>query len=429
MKTNFLYNNALRLKNNKFFKHLFIGPIDYDSNFINNDLILNKKKTIINVFIDVVIFSVKSWLLVFPHILLSIYPRKKLIGNHLFVSPDFFYNKKKGYHDYWRNIHSFIDVTRVKFIYFSSFSNRFNFYTHPNCYKMDFSFTFKSFLLLVYDNFRYNIFIFILFAKNINNKDLADIYDFIKLGYIDDIYLFLLNNDFISKINSSKIVFISEFQHWELGLINSESNKFFAYQHSGIRFKDGRLKINNLHKKNIKILVNYEIEKRFLKESYNIDSIITVNNIRNNFNTIYYNKLSSKFIFFGSTDLLLDKLIYLKLEDIIESVFYKPHPSLVFHDFVKNFNLLDKFCYKDYTPVLHSYSGATLEMVVSKTPFIVIFRHDFKDALIIVKEVIESNISSAVQISANHSLLKITRFPSKHNFFSAENNWKKLLQL
>ena len=71
MKTNFLYNNALRLKNNKFFKHLFIGPIDYDSNFINNDLILNKKKTIINVFIDVVIFSVKSLLLVFSHICFS----------------------------------------------------------------------------------------------------------------------------------------------------------------------------------------------------------------------------------------------------------------------------------------------------------------------------------------------------------------------
>ena len=48
MKINFLYDNALCLKNNKFFKHLFIGPIDYDSNIINNDLILNKKKTIEN---------------------------------------------------------------------------------------------------------------------------------------------------------------------------------------------------------------------------------------------------------------------------------------------------------------------------------------------------------------------------------------------
>jgi hypothetical protein len=429
MKSNIFYDNALCLKNIKFFKHLFIGPLDYDSNFINNDLILNKNKTIINVFIDVIIFSIKSWLLVFPHILLSIYPRKKFIGNNLFVSPDFFYNKKKGYHDFWRNIHSFIDVSRVNFIYFSSFSKRFNFNSYGNCYKMDFCFTFTSFLKLLYDNFRYNIFIFFLFIKNINQKDLINIYDFIKLGYIDDFFLYLLNNDFISKINSSKIFFISEFQYWELGLTNSSSNKFFAYQHSGIRFKDGRLKINNLHKKNIKILVNYEIEKRFLKESYNIDSIITVNNIRNNFNTIYSNKLSSKFLFFGSTDLLLDKLIYLKLEDIIESIFYKPHPSLVFHDSVKYFNLLDKFCHEDYTPILHSYSGATLEMLVSKTPFFVIFRHDFKDTLIIVKDVIESNISNAVQISAKHSFLKITRFPSENNFFSTENNWEKLIQL
>ena len=102
------------LKNNKFFKDLYIREI-------NNSLKGNTPRSSSYIY-----FLIKCIGFIYYHFLLTLRTRIKFKGlNKIYLSPDFFFDKDLGFHRYWENLDKSIDLTQVEFVYFSNLKTGF----------------------------------------------------------------------------------------------------------------------------------------------------------------------------------------------------------------------------------------------------------------------------------------------------------------
>lgn len=417
MKDNFLYKKAIILKS--FLKIGYAGPIDYDSNFINYDL-NNDYKSKFSVFISLLYFSLKSIFFSFSHLFLITSRFKSVTKKLIFLTPDFYYDKEKGFTNYWRSIQDHKKVDKDHFYYFSNYKDRINiFKKRKNC--IDGSISFYSLILLICNTIQYNLFLYILFLTLLFKKEVFYLTDFIKLSYINDIFLYYLCRDFNYKLkDKSDVFFVSEFQNWEFGLTSSKSINYYAYQHSGVRFNDLRIKKFN-NNVSVKYLVHFNEEYEYLKKILKEDKILIVENIRNSFLKIYSAKKSKNFIFFGSTNLDYDNEVIKLLNEQKIDFQYKMHPSYENKNNI-HFNL------NKFTPIINSNSASTIEMYFSSTPFLLIFRNDFKDSLLFIKQKIIENIDAVIKMNSNYSCIFFDLKDINPKFYIT-SSWSQIIKL
>ena len=382
------------IKSRKFLKGLYIREL-------YNSLKGEKPKKI-----PLIIFLIKSWAFLIYHFLIVLRPRVKLSNyQELYLSPDFFYDKKLRFHKYWELLPNYQDINSIEFVYFSSFKDRLFSRTKGVSKPIDSFFSFKSFWKLSLIVYKLNIlvlsvYIDLKFKKIKNALYIGNIYN---LGTLNDYFIYFLLNDFSSyKNNVNKSIYLSgEFQFWELGLFENNTKYRFLYQHSGIRFNDPRISFFKKKNKNVNIIVSNNIELGYLN-SLGFTKLIIENNYRTSDSWIRASDKKSKFVFFGSLDISLDMKIFNKLG---ENVYYKPHPSLL-NNF-NNFNKIWKNSNERFWPIVYSQSAISKNLIANKLRCKVIFKNNFDMSLIEVKSKIENSNNFKTRIFDGYHLIEL----------------------
>ena len=390
-------NNSEELKSylekNSFFNGLYIREL-------HNSLEGKKPKSS-----SLILYLIKSLGFLFFHFLLTLRPRTKFSkSKNIYLSPDFLFDIKSGFHKYWENIPNQIDLSEVEFAFFSNTDDRLFSRKKGISKQIDSFFTFRSFIKLLIVGFKFHLFfikIFLdFFIKNL--KSISYVKSILNLGSLNDYFLYYLLEDFSrnKRTNSTTVILSGEFQFWELGLFNYSSKKRFLYQHSGIRFNDPRISFFQRKNNQVNLLVTSSLQREYLKHLKFINIGIS-KNYRNNDLWIKVDHLKEKEVFFGSLDISLDMLILAKLG---EKVYYKTHPSLTFKNHNNNWNDLEEKIY----PIVYSQSAISKNLLESKVGFKVIFKKNYEMSILEVKSYLENTKASSSIILKDYYLSEIT---------------------
>ncbi len=382
------------IKKRKFLRGLYIREL-------YNSLKGEKPKKI-----PLIIFLIKSWAFLIYHLAIVLKPSIKLAKHQaLYLSPDFFYDKKLGFHKYWELLPNYKDVSSVEFVYFSSFKDRLLSKTKGLSKPIDSFFSFKSFCKLFLIVYKLNILVLSVFIdlrlKKIKSAPyIKNIYN---LGTLNDYFVYFLLNDFSSyKHNLNKSIYLSgEFQFWELGLFENRTKYRFLHQHSGIRFNDPRILFFRKKNKNVNIVVSNNIELGYL-DSLGFTNLIIENNYRSDDAWIKASNENSKYVFFGSLDITLDMKI---LDNLGGEVYYKPHPSLL--NKFNTFKKIWKNSNESIWPIVYSQSAISKNLIANKQRCKVIFKYNYDMSLIEVKSKIENSNNFKTRIFERYHLIDL----------------------
>lgn len=382
------------LKNNKFFKDLYIREI-------NNSLKGNTPRSSTYIY-----FLIKCIGFIYYHFLLTLRTRIKFKGlNKIYLSPDFFFDKDLGFHRYWENLDKSIDLTQVEFVYFSNLKNRLFSRKKGKSNQIDSFFTLRSWFKLLRISFIFQLLIIKIFFDFIMGrlKSIKVTKRILNLGSLNDYFIYFLLDDYSRHKDNlfKKITLIGEFQFWELGLFESNLKNRFLYQHSGIRYNDSRIPLFRSKNKKLNLLVFSELEKEYLKQ-IGFSNVMISENHRNNDLWINVGDSSAKQVFFGSLDIKLDMEI---LKQLKGDVFYRPHPSLesLFDNFKNKWDNLEEKIY----PIVYSQSAISKNLLDIKVGFKVIFKKDFEMSLIQLKTFIEKSKKHSSIIFKDYYMLEI----------------------
>lgn len=356
--------------------------------------------------ISLIIFLIKSWGFLIYHFPIVLKPRTKLSNNQkLYLSADFFYDKKLKFHKYWELVPNYEDINDLEFVYFSNFENRLWSKAKGISKSIDSYFSLKSFCKLFLITIKINYLILsvsisLIFKKINSAKYINKIYN---LGTLNDYFIYFLLDDFSRhRDNISKSIYLaSEFQFWELGVFRELLKNRYSFQHSGIRFNDPRILFFREKNQDCQIIVNSQIELDYLM-GIGFKNLTIKSSYRKNDVWIKSTNKASKQVFFGSLDSNLDMKIFNLLPG---NVSYKPHPSLL--NKFKNFNKIWKNHNEEIIPIVYSQSALSKNLITNKMRCKVIFKNNFDMSLIEIKSRIEKSKNAKSRILDDYSLIEL----------------------
>ena len=365
------------INSKKYFKDIYVREI---YNFG-----INEKKDESNG--SFLLFLLKTQLFLAWHFILSLLPKpKNKFEKYIFCSPDYHYNSKSGYHNYWSEIDKHFNLNEVSFVYFNEINLRVGFGKKKRSIAIDRYFSISSYYKLQKQVFKYVFLSAYLFLKSKFTKGFKAPFlkKILNLGTFNDYYVFYLM-EVISKhnsFNSSKIILASEFQYWELGLFKNYSKDYFSYQHSGIRYKDPRIKYFIKKNSNLKVIVSNIQEKKYLQKK-GFENVFFAESLKNLEPLSSNTESALTQVFFGSLRVNTDKKV---INALGNDLHYKTHPAISESLFkgIKYWRLNDGAIY----PIVYATSWLANCLLYNKSPGRIIYNESHEMTLISVKNLL-----------------------------------------